>query len=77
MSFTTFEQADREAKKREAKRNPFASEMSMRDYFAAKAMQSAYLHFSADADVTKHWTTEGLAESAYAMADAMLKAREA
>jgi hypothetical protein len=77
MSFTTFEQAEREAKKREAKRNPFASEMSMRDYFAAKAMQSAYLHFSADADVTKHWTTEGLAESAYAMADAMLKAREA
>ena len=51
--------------------------MTLRDYFAAKAMQSAYLHFSADADVTKHWTTKGLAESAYAMADAMLKAREA
>ena len=51
--------------------------MTLRDYFAAKAMQSAYLHFSADADVTKHWTTKGLAESAYAMADAMLKARGA
>ena len=51
--------------------------MTLRDYFAAKAMQSAYLHFSADADVTKHWTTKGLAESAYAMADAMLEAREA
>lgn len=52
-------------------------ELSLRDSFAAKAMQSAYLHFSADADVTKHWTTKGLAESAYAMADAMLKARTA
>jgi hypothetical protein len=51
--------------------------MTLRDYFAAKAMQSAYLHFSADADVAKHWTTEGIAESAYAMADAMLEAREA
>ena len=51
--------------------------MTLRDYFAAKAMQSAYLHFSAEAEVTKHWTTEGLAESAYAMADAMLKARTA
>jgi hypothetical protein len=72
MSFTTFEQADREAKKREAKRNPFASEMSMRDYFAAKAMQSMngrqdYLDAPASA----------IALDAYALADAMLKAREA
>jgi hypothetical protein len=72
MSFTTFEQADREAKKREAKRNPFASEMSMRDYFAAKAMQSMngrpdYADTPADV----------IALDAYALADAMLKAREA
>jgi hypothetical protein len=83
MSFTTFEQADREAKKREAKRNPFASEMSMRDYFAAKAMQSI---FAANVE----WEFTGtpmdeeslqlladVAQDAYAMADAMLRAREA
>ena len=51
--------------------------MTLRDYFAAKAMQSAYFHFSGDENGhTKHWTAEGLAESAYSMADAMLKARE-
>ena len=72
MSFTTFEQADREAKKRGVKRNPLASEMSMRDYFAAKAMQSMnsrqdYLDAPASA----------IALDAYALADAMLKARNA
>jgi hypothetical protein len=50
--------------------------MTLRDYFAAKAMQSAYFHFSGETAQTKHWTTEGVAESAYAMADAMLKARQ-
>ncbi len=50
--------------------------MTLRDYFAAKAMQAAYAHFSGETDHTKHWTTEGVAESAYAMADAMLKAME-
>jgi hypothetical protein len=69
MSFTTFEQADREAKKREAKRNPFASEMSMRDYFAAKAMQSI-------CNVWPRITPESAAKTAYEFADAMLKARE-
>ena len=49
--------------------------MTLRDYFAAKAMQSAYLHWSNNEVVAKHWTTEGIAESAYAMADAMLAAR--
>lgn len=49
--------------------------MTMRDYFASKAMQQAYTHFSGESDHTKHWTTEGIAESAYAMADAMLNAR--
>jgi hypothetical protein len=70
MSFTTFEQADRESKKREAKRNPFASEMSMRDYFAAKAMQSI-------CNVWPRITPESTAKTAYEFADAMLRAREA
>jgi len=70
MSFTTFEQADREAKKREAKRNPFASEMSMRDYFAAKAMQSI-------CSVWPRIMPESAAKTAYEFADAMLRAREA
>lgn len=50
--------------------------MTIRDYFAAKAMQSAYIHYSGDDEATKHWTSAGLAESAYAMADAMLEARK-
>jgi hypothetical protein len=46
--------------------------MTLRDYFAAKAMQ-AYLP-----DAMEHNATEGeLALMAYKMADAMLKAREA
>ena len=49
--------------------------MTLRDYFAAKAMQSAYLCWAKHEVVAKHWTTEGIAESAYAMADAMLAAR--
>ena len=48
------------------------SGMSLRDYFAAKAMQGmlayAYLHPLAMED--------GCARDAYAMADAMLEARE-
>jgi hypothetical protein len=72
MSFTTFEQADREAKKREAKRNPFASEMSMRDYFAAKAM---LIYFGPDAKVIKK-DPDSIASWCYLMADSMLKARE-
>lgn len=50
--------------------------MTLRDYFAAKAMQSAYLHYSSEAEITKHWTSEGVAEAAYSMADAMLEARK-
>jgi hypothetical protein len=72
MSFTTFEQADREAKKREAKRNPFASEMSMRDYFAAKAMQGLI----GGIESGKEHQIALVPSTAYAMADAMLKARE-
>lgn len=42
--------------------------MSMRDYFAAKAMQSTTLALSPS-------NQKLIAESAYSMADAMLKAR--
>jgi hypothetical protein len=43
--------------------------ISIRDYFAAKAMQTIAAN--------PHWTEEGIAEAAYKQADAMLKAREA
>ena len=76
MSFTTFEQADREAKKREAKRNPFASEMSMRDYFAAKALQGMLANPKLQEQILKAGQS-WIEESAWKVADAMLKAREA
>jgi hypothetical protein len=41
MSFTTIEQAHRQAAEREEKRNPLASKMSLRDHFAAKAYKQA------------------------------------
>jgi hypothetical protein len=46
--------------------------MSLRDYMAAKAMQG----YCADTDYKKDCGQEDTAISAYAMADAMLKARE-
>lgn len=42
--------------------------MSLRDYFAAKAMQGLLTNFKYDEN--------GYAQSAYKIADAMLKARE-
>jgi len=48
--------------------------MTLRDYFAAKAMQG--LITSASLSRTESWyDEERVAESAYKMADAMLKAR--
>jgi hypothetical protein len=47
--------------------------MTLRDYMAAKAMQG----YCADTDYKKDCGQEDTAISAYAMADAMLKAREA
>lgn len=44
--------------------------MTLRDYFAAKAMQG--LLSTGDEEVT----TIGMAQASYALADAMLKARE-
>ena len=53
----------------------FATGLSIRDYFAAKAMQGWMATFvdSEPSDKTPH----GVAEFAYQIADAMLKARSA
>jgi hypothetical protein len=51
------------------------SGMTLREYFAAKAMQSFLSHF-----VEQGWDEDDLelvAETSYRMADAMLKSREA
>ena len=73
MSFTTIEQAHRQAAEREEKRNPLASKMSLRDHFAAKAMQG----FASDPDWRVDMGPEETARAAYTQADAMLRAREA
>ena len=56
--------------------------MTLRDYFAAKAMATAYptLYDMFVEDVFDDWHGEGveaLAREAYLIADAMMKAREA
>lgn len=49
----------------------FASDMELRDYFAAKIIQASYIRDNlADAYMDK------MAETAYKYADAMMKARE-
>jgi hypothetical protein len=73
MSFTTIEQAHRQAAEREEKRNPLASKMSLRDHFAAKAMQSIL----DQKDTHDGRECDNAAWMAYRMADAMLKARDA
>ena len=50
-----------------------ASNMPMRDYFAAKAMQGLLELTPQD---KQQWTNKMIAETAYGMADAMLAARE-
>lgn len=52
--------------------------MSLRDYFAAKAMPACYYEVCRECDIsgwTEDWKT-GVAMDAYAMADAMLAERE-
>ena len=51
--------------------------MSLRDYFAAKAMQGDLANASDDNIVCQHPTFESAAEIYYRIADAMLKVREA
>lgn len=80
-----------QAAKRKALRNPPAfplhnhgpqtlglelTGMTLRDYFAAKAMQGL-IAASGDAEGCIHYSEAAVAESAYLMADAMLKARGA
>lgn len=49
--------------------------MTLRDYFAAKAMQAMIARDKFDVGMYEsHWTVQA-ASSAYVMADAMLKAR--
>lgn len=50
----------------------FAHGMTLRDYFAAKAMQAFYSRPDSD-----EWEPHEVAEDAYVIADAMLKARDA
>ena len=50
--------------------------MDLRDYFAAKAMQADISNYTDSHQFGKDfWTTENVAERAYNMADAMIKAR--
>lgn len=54
-----------------------AKGMTLRDYFAAKAMPECYYEVCRECDITgwpEDWKT-GVAMDAYAMADAMLSAR--
>jgi len=67
MIYTTIEQAERQAAERMQKHNPPTKDMTLRDHFAAKAMQALLAY--------KESTLENVAEVAYQMADAMLKAR--
>jgi len=54
------------------------SAITLRDYFAAKAMQSLISNFlNKELDeVDPHGWMDGLAMDSYSMADAMLKVRE-
>ena len=49
--------------------------MSMRDYFAAQAMQGAIAHGLFSRDDYQDVPADVIASDAYALADAMLKAR--
>ncbi|MCK6810640.1 hypothetical protein L8R73_13290 [Enterobacter bugandensis] len=54
------------------------SGMTLRDYFAAKAMQGWLASFSeSDAHPSVSGKCDAVAEASYELADAMLKAREA
>jgi hypothetical protein len=57
--------------------NPINSGMTLRDYFAAKAMQSLFAGAISDAfTLDQDINCDMAARIAYTMADAMLKARE-
>jgi hypothetical protein len=51
--------------------------MTLRDYFAAKAMQSDISNATAKIEFEiGHWNLDAIAIRAYKMADAMIEARE-
>lgn len=50
--------------------------MSLRDYFAAKAMQSFLAGHVSHCGHESHWPYDSMAGDAYQVADAMLKARK-
>jgi len=56
--------------------NPKSAGMTLRDYFAAKAMQGM-LSANGDANGFLEYEEKTVAKNAYKLADAMLKAREA
>jgi hypothetical protein len=74
MSYTTFEQAERQAKERKAKLNPPMSEITLRDHFAGLAMQGMLANPKLEKQILergKSW----IEESAWIVADAMIKER--
>jgi hypothetical protein len=72
MSYMSFEKAQRQAAEREEKRNPPVLNMSLRDHFAAKALQG----FMANKSNPMLFNPEADAHYAYIIADAMIKARD-
>jgi hypothetical protein len=60
------------------KEHEMISAITLRDYFAAKAMQSLISNFLDKEldEVDPHGWMDGFAMDSYSMADAMLKARE-
>ena len=55
--------------------DPSCAGMSLRDYFAAKAMQGL-LAASGDGNTNVEYDVDAVVRSAFAMADAMLEARK-
>jgi hypothetical protein len=57
----------------------YDEEITLRDYFAAKAMESDIANWSIEAEKTREvnfWGYEEIAKRAYTMADAMMEARK-
>jgi hypothetical protein len=75
MSFTSFEAAQRRANIDEARRNPKASDMSLRDYFASKAMQ-ALIHSFGYREGDNIVIPNNVSDHSYTLADQMLKVRK-
>jgi cytidylate kinase len=78
MTYHTFESVKQDAKRTADKKNPIYSEMTLRDYFAAKVLQAQLsMPETAIAISTNKITFQDICGGCYEMADAMLKEREA